>query len=146
MTDWRSQHLTGNLAAFDELFVGGDPFDAESAYRTRSPLTFHDRIRTPMLFTAGAHDLATPASLLQPEGAYGPAFLATKNYFVLKDYNYSDLYVLFVGHLSDRIGGVGSLESCNRHCRSHQGYDQGTHVILLCIPTPTASHAPIRHY
>jgi len=55
----------------------------------------------------GARDLSTPASLLQPEGAYGPAFLATKNYFVLKDYNYSDLYVLFVGHLSDRIGGAG---------------------------------------
>ena len=55
----------------------------------------------------GAKDLATRASLLQPEGAYGPAFLATKNYFVLKDYNYSDLYVLFVGHLSDAIGGAG---------------------------------------
>src|SRR3569623_324371 len=55
----------------------------------------------------GPRDLATKASLLQPEGAYGPAFLATKNYFVLKDYNYSDLYVLFVGHLSERIGGAG---------------------------------------
>jgi len=55
----------------------------------------------------GPRDRATTASLLQPEGAYGPAFLATKNYFVLKDYNYSDLYVLFVGHLSDRIGGAG---------------------------------------
>lgn len=55
----------------------------------------------------GAKDLTTRASLLQPEGAYGPAFLATKNYFVLKDYNYSDLYVLFVGHLSDAIGGAG---------------------------------------
>jgi lytic murein transglycosylase len=56
-----------------------------------------------------ARDFSTSASLLQPEGAYGPAFLATKNYFVLKDYNYSDLYVLFVGHLSDRIGGAGSF-------------------------------------
>ena len=43
------------------------------------------------------------ASLLQPAGLYGPAFLATKNYFVIKEYNFSDLYVLFVGHLSDRI-------------------------------------------
>jgi len=65
VTDWRSQHLTGNLAEFDEIFVGGDPFGLESPYRTRSPLTFHDRIRTPMLFTAGAHDLATPASQAQ---------------------------------------------------------------------------------
>ena len=46
---------------------------------------------------------AQPASLLQPEGTYGPAFLTTKNYFVIKEYNFSDLYVLFVGHLSDRI-------------------------------------------
>jgi lytic murein transglycosylase len=46
---------------------------------------------------------AETASLLQPAGLYGPAFLATKNYFVIKEYNFSDLYVLFVGHLSDRI-------------------------------------------
>jgi lytic murein transglycosylase len=46
---------------------------------------------------------AQTASLLQPEGVYGPAFLVTKNYFVIKEYNFSDLYVLFVGHLSDRM-------------------------------------------
>ncbi len=46
---------------------------------------------------------AQPASLLQPEGIYGPAFLTTKNYFVIKEYNFSDLYVLFVGHLGDRM-------------------------------------------
>ncbi len=46
---------------------------------------------------------AESASLLQPAGLYGPSFLATKNYFVIKEYNFSDLYVLFVGHLGDRI-------------------------------------------
>jgi lytic murein transglycosylase len=50
-----------------------------------------------------ATELAEPASLLQPEGIYGPAFLTTKNYYVIKEYNFSDLYVLFVGHLSDRM-------------------------------------------
>ena len=50
-----------------------------------------------------AAELAQPASLLQPEGIYGPAFLTTKNYFVIKEYNFSDLYVLFVGHLADRV-------------------------------------------
>jgi lytic murein transglycosylase len=50
-----------------------------------------------------AAEEAQPASLLQPEGVYGPAFLTTKNYFVIKEYNFSDLYVLFVGHLSDRM-------------------------------------------
>jgi lytic murein transglycosylase len=64
---------------------------------------------TPLGRKLSASELALPASLLQPEGSYGPAFLAPKNYFVLKDYNYSDLYVLFVGHLSDRIGGATSF-------------------------------------
>jgi lytic murein transglycosylase len=52
-----------------------------------------------------AEELKQQASLLLPEGTYGPAFLTPKNYFVIKDYNFSDLYVLFVGHLSDRIRG-----------------------------------------
>jgi lytic murein transglycosylase len=56
-----------------------------------------------------ARDAAAPASLLLPEGTYGPAFLALKNYYVLKDYNFSDLYVLFVGNLADRIAGAGSF-------------------------------------
>ena len=50
-----------------------------------------------------AAERAETASLLQPAGLYGPSFLATKNYFAIKEYNFSDLYVLFVGHLSDRI-------------------------------------------
>ncbi len=58
-----------------------------------------------------AAELAMPASLLQPEGSYGPSFLTPKNYYVIKDYNFSDLYVLFVGHLSDRIAGAGAFET-----------------------------------
>src|SRR5438876_4627583 len=50
-----------------------------------------------------AVEQAQPASLLQVEGIYGPSFLTTKNYFVIKEYNFSDLYVLFVGHLADRM-------------------------------------------
>src|SRR3954470_19967998 len=55
-------------------------------------------------------ELAQEASLLMPAGPYGPSFLVTKNYFALKDYNYSDLYVLFVGHLADRIAGAAPFE------------------------------------
>jgi lytic murein transglycosylase len=54
---------------------------------------------------------AETASLLQPAGLYGPSFLATKNYFAIKEYNFSDLYVLFVGHLSDRITDPRSFET-----------------------------------
>ncbi|XVU28266.1 S9 family peptidase [Actinoplanes sp. CA-054009] len=62
VTDFRTQHLTSNLAEFDEIFVGGDPFDPASRYATCSPLLRYRDIGTPMLFTAGAKDLATPAS------------------------------------------------------------------------------------
>jgi len=51
--------------------------------------------------------LSLDASLLLPEGTHGPAFLTPKNYYVIKEYNFSDLYVLYVGHLSDRIAGGG---------------------------------------
>src|SRR5258707_9563239 len=56
-------------------------------------------------------ELAETVSVLQPEGIYGPAFLTPKNYFVIKEYNFSDLYVLFVGHVSDRIGDPRPFET-----------------------------------
>ena len=65
-----------------------------------------------------AVEMAAEASLLLPEGTYGPAFLTPKNYYVLKDYNYSDLYVLFVGHLSDRIAGGKPLRRRGARMRS----------------------------
>jgi lytic murein transglycosylase len=58
-----------------------------------------------------AAELNEPASLLLPEGTYGPAFLTLKNYYVIKEYNFSDLYVLFVGHLSDRIADPRPFET-----------------------------------
>lgn len=57
-----------------------------------------------------ADELATPVSLLMPAGIYGPGFLIFKNYFVIKDYNFSDLYVLFVGHLADLIADPRPFE------------------------------------
>ena len=61
--------------------------------------------------TLSATERAEFASLLQPAGLYGPSFLVTKNYFVIKEYNFSDLYVLFVGHLSDRIADPRPFET-----------------------------------
>jgi lytic murein transglycosylase len=49
------------------------------------------------------------AYLMSPAGTYGPAFLATENFKVIRLYNTSDLYALFVGHLSDRIRGGGDF-------------------------------------
>ena len=58
-----------------------------------------------------AEDLSEEASLLQPAGVYGPSFLIFANYYVIKEYNYSDLYVLFVGHLSERIADPRPFET-----------------------------------
>ena len=41
--------------------------------------------------------------LLMPAGRNGPAFIVTPNFYVLKEYNESDLYALFIGHSADRI-------------------------------------------
>ncbi|WP_297590725.1 lytic murein transglycosylase [Roseibium sp.] len=50
------------------------------------------------------HELRQPGNILLPAGRYGPAFIATENFYVLKEYNESDTYALFVGHLADRYG------------------------------------------
>ncbi len=49
------------------------------------------------------------ANLLQPAGSSGPAFLMTKNFYVLKNYNNADKYALAVGLLADQIGGYAGL-------------------------------------
>jgi lytic murein transglycosylase len=41
--------------------------------------------------------------LVLPAGLKGPAFLATTNFSVLKLYNNSDVYAIFVGHVADMI-------------------------------------------
>jgi lytic murein transglycosylase len=45
----------------------------------------------------------SPTYLLMPAGRLGPSFLVADNFYVLKQYNESDLYALFVGHLADRM-------------------------------------------
>jgi lytic murein transglycosylase len=49
------------------------------------------------------HEREAEGYLLMPAGRHGPAFVVTPNFYVLKDYNTSDLYALFVGHVGDRI-------------------------------------------
>ena len=55
--------------------------------------------------------LDAQAFILMPAGAHGPAFLALENFLVIKRYNMSDLYALFVGNLADRIGGGGNFDT-----------------------------------
>ena len=49
------------------------------------------------------------AFVMIPQGIDGPAFLVTKNFLSIMDYNLSHSYALAVGHLADRIRGSGPI-------------------------------------
>ncbi|WP_273718146.1 MULTISPECIES: lytic murein transglycosylase [Bartonella] len=53
--------------------------------------------------------LAEQAILKYPDGAKGPIFLVTKNFFVIKRYNNADRYAFAVALLADRIAGHPGL-------------------------------------
>ncbi|MGH6791308.1 MAG: lytic murein transglycosylase [Methyloceanibacter sp.] len=79
--------------------------------------------------------------LVLPAGLKGPAFLATNNFSVLKLYNNSDVYAIFVGHVADMIAYgapvdfVGKWQKVERFARDRiqrfqevlvaQGHDVG---------------------
>ncbi len=67
-----------------------------------------------------SNDLSADGMMLVPAGRNGPEFVVTPNFYVIKEYNNSDLYALFIGNLADRIaynagpfqakwGDVGSM-------------------------------------
>jgi lytic murein transglycosylase len=92
------------------------------------------------------------AFLVMPAGRLGPAFLVSENFYVLKQYNESDLYALFIGHLADRMRGasafVGRWQAMDPLRRGHiqamqerlksQGYDVGKVDGLIGFATRTA--------
>ena len=47
--------------------------------------------------------------LMMPAGRFGPAFIVSENFYILKKYNFSDLYALYVGHLADRFANNKSF-------------------------------------
>lgn len=50
--------------------------------------------------------------MLVPAGTHGPEFIVTPNFYVIKEYNNSDLYALFIGNLADRIAsGSGAFRA-----------------------------------
>ncbi|AZO56610.1 MULTISPECIES: lytic murein transglycosylase [unclassified Mesorhizobium] len=88
-----------------------------------------------------ASELKAEGFLLMPAGRSGPAFIATPNFYVLKQYNTSDLYALFIGHGADRIahgdqnfsgswGPVGDLHRSDiaalQRALEAKGYDVGS--------------------
>ncbi|MCX8995612.1 lytic murein transglycosylase [Rhizobiaceae bacterium BDR2-2] len=57
-------------------------------------------------------EMRASAMMLVPAGTHGPEFIVTPNFYVLKEYNNSDLYALFIGNLADRIAyGSGAFRA-----------------------------------
>lgn len=57
-------------------------------------------------------ELGADGMMLVPAGRHGPQFLVTPNFYVIKQYNNSDLYALFIGNLADRIAyGSGAFRT-----------------------------------
>ena len=54
--------------------------------------------------------LEQKATLIVPSGYQGPAFLVSKNFYILMRWNRSEFYALSVGHLADRIAGAAPLQ------------------------------------
>jgi lytic murein transglycosylase len=92
------------------------------------------------------------AFLLMPAGRLGPSFLVSENFYVLKQYNESDLYALFIGHLADRMRGasafagewrpIDSMRRSDIHAMQERlkgdGYDVGRVDGLIGFATRTA--------
>ena len=59
-----------------------------------------------------AAEMKADGMVLVPAGRHGPEFIVTPNFYVLKQYNNSDLYALFIGNLADRIAyGSGAFQA-----------------------------------
>ncbi len=54
-------------------------------------------------------NLDDAASIFVPAGARGPAFLLLPNFHVILKYNNASSYALAVGHLADRLRGLGPI-------------------------------------
>jgi membrane-bound lytic murein transglycosylase B len=51
------------------------------------------------------------AFVMIPQGIEGPAFIVTRNFLAIMDYNFSHSYALAVGHLADRIRGGVAIQA-----------------------------------
>jgi len=85
-------------------------------------------------------ELKAQGMMLVPAGRDGPEFIVTPNFYVVKEYNNSDLYALYIGNLADRIafgsgafqgqwGDVGKMLRSDvatmQKALERQGYDVG---------------------
>jgi len=60
IVDWANWWYTADIGEFRQYWMKPAPFDNLAAYRDRSPLTYVNNIKTPMMFILGDADYRTP--------------------------------------------------------------------------------------
>lgn len=102
---WRADEPWGVEVRLPEGF---DPGRADTTVKQASAQWSEEGVRT-------MDDAPLPAmldaSILQPAGARGPAFMVGRNFRVILKYNNSTSYALTVGLLSQRIGGGPGVQA-----------------------------------
>ncbi len=88
-----------------------DGFDYSLAEGDRQPWSYWNQrgVRLADGAALNAAESAEGATLLLPQGARGPAFLALPNHYVIRRYNNSVSYALAIGLIADGIGGKPGL-------------------------------------
>jgi dipeptidyl aminopeptidase/acylaminoacyl peptidase len=59
-SNWRSQHGTSAVGAWDQQYLRDDPYRIGGSYDTRSPLTYVQQVTTPTLLAHGTADSIVP--------------------------------------------------------------------------------------
>jgi dipeptidyl aminopeptidase/acylaminoacyl peptidase len=62
VVDWAGWWYTADIGEFHQFWMKPAPFDNPAPYRERSPLTFVNNVKTPMMFILGDADYRTPPS------------------------------------------------------------------------------------
>lgn len=103
---WRPEEAWGAEVRLPEGF---DPARADPALKQTSAQWASEGVRT--LDDTTPLPLLADASILQPAGARGPAFIVGRNYRTILRYNNSMSYALTVSLLAQRIGGGPGVQA-----------------------------------
>jgi len=60
ISDWTSWWYTADFTLFQPTWFKGPPFETPEDFRARSPITYANNIKTPMMFILGEADYRTP--------------------------------------------------------------------------------------
>jgi dipeptidyl aminopeptidase/acylaminoacyl peptidase len=61
IADWRDFWYTADFALFQATWFRGAPWEQEADFKARSPITYVDKIKTPLMLIEGEADMRTPS-------------------------------------------------------------------------------------